>query len=234
MTALDLLLSDGARALPILLASLAGSYVIIERLLAVRNLRREANDLVASLKALGDGEDPVDPQSFLAKREGRAAAVFGHAIGRSDVGTHDVVRLTESAWADEVDRLERPLTIGVIAAVAAFLAGLLPFLVDLLELTRTASDPAGGILLPSASAVVSAFVGCAVGGMLAVGLFVARREMQKLRASARSLVPEFVHAMIDPGRDESRLLKRRAKGVLSPVAPREDEFFRPKAPAGLG
>lgn len=234
MTALELLLSDGVRALPILLASLTGSFIIIERLLAVRVLRREANDLMLRLRTRGGRDGVSDAQAFLANHEGRVAAVFGHAIGRSDVDTNDVVRLTESAWADEVDRLERPLTIGVIAAVAAFLSGLLPFLFDLLELTRAAGDPATGILLPSAAAVVSAFVGCTVAGMLAVGLFIARREMLALRASARSLVPECVRLLKDMGCDEMRPLDRQAKSILSAVMPGEDEFFRPKAPAGLG
>ena len=234
MTALDLLLSDGVRALPILLASLIGSFIIIERLLAVRVLPREAHDLMLKIKTLGNPGGSVDVQTFLTNCGGRAAAVFGHAVGRSDLGTLEIVRLTESAWADEVDRLERPLTIGVIAGAAAFLSGLLPLFVDLLELTRPAGDPAAGILLPSASAVVSAFVGCAVGGILALGLFFARRELQKVRASRRSLVPEFVQVLQDIGRSHAERMNRPVRGVLSGIVPGEDEFFRPKAPSGIG
>ncbi len=234
LTALDLLLSDGARALPILFASLIGSFIIIERLLAARDLQREANDLLVKIKTLGNPGGSVDVHAFLTKCEGRAAAVLGHAVGRSDLGMQDTVRETESAWADEVDRLERPLTIGVIAAVAAFLSGLLPLLVDLLELTRPVSDPAAGLLLPSASAVVSAFVGSAVGGLLALGLFIARRELHAVRASGRSLVPEFVQVLHEVARDRSGLVDRPARGVFPAVDPGEDEFFRPKAPAGMG
>jgi hypothetical protein len=233
MTALDLLLSDGMRALPILVASLIGSFIVIERLLAVHVLQGEANDLMLKLKTSAEPGGGVDVQTFLMNSEGRAAAVFGHAAGRSDLSPLETVRLTESAWADEVDRLERPLTIGVIAAVTAFLSGLLPLLVDLLELTRPVSDPAAGILLPSASAVVSAFVGCAVGGILALGLFVARHEVQRLRAAGRSLVPEFVQVLQTVGREHAGGADRPAGGVLSGVVPAEDEFFRPKAPAGV-
>jgi len=234
MTALDLLLSDGMRVLPILLASLVGSFIIFERLFAVRSLHREATDLILRLRTTEHPGDGAGVQSFLANTKGRAAAVFGHAIGRSDLGALDIVRLTESAWADEVDRMERPLTIGVLAALAAFLSGLLPFLVDLLELTREAGDPAGGVLLPSASAVVSSFVGCTVAGMLALGVFIARRELQKLRSSARTLVPELVQVLQDVRRGEERTLERSARSALSAVIPGEDEFFRPKAPAGIG
>lgn len=234
MTVLELLLSDSLRALPVFLASLVGSYVVIERFLVVRALRREAVGLLRRLRSLGDGEGASDPQTFLASTEGRAAAVFGHAIGRSDLGTSEVVHLTESAWADEVDRLERPLSIGVIAAVAAGLSGLLPFLFDLLELTTGAGDPEAGVFLPSAAAVVSAFLGCTVAGMLVLGLFIARREMQKLRASARALIPEFVHMLHDTVRDAGRPMEGQARNILSEVMPGEDEFFRPKAPVGMG
>jgi hypothetical protein len=234
VTALDLLLSDGARAFPILIASLVGSFVIIERHLAARDLLRDANDLLTKIKTLGNPGGSVDVLAFLTKSEGRAAAVLGHAVGRSDLGMQDIVRETESAWADEADRLERPLTIGVIAAVAAFLSGLLPLLVDLLELTRPVSDPAAGFLLPSASAVVSAFVGCAVGGLLALGLFIARRELHKVRASGRSLIPQFVQVLHEVARDRSGPGDRPARGAFPAANPGEDEFFRPKAPVGMG
>lgn len=234
MTALDLLLSDGVRSLPILLASLTGGFIIIERLIAVRFLRKDASDLLMRLRSLVSPGGTAGVQSFLAASEGRAAAVVGHAVGRSDLTTPELVRLTESAWADEVDRLERPLTIGVIAAVAAFLAGLLPLFVSLLELTRTISDPGSGILLPSASAIVSAFVGCAVGCILALGIFFTRRDLQNLRASGRTLVPEFVRALQDASRDVAGRAERPAMDVYSAALPGEDEFFRPKAAAGIG
>jgi hypothetical protein len=82
--------------------------------------------------------------------------------------------------------------------------------------------------------VVSAFVGCAVGGILALGLFFARRELQKVRASRRSLVPEFVQVLQDIGRSDAGRMNRPVRGVLSGIVPGEDEFFRPKAPSGIG
>jgi hypothetical protein len=234
MTALDLLLADGVRALPILMASLIGSFIIIERLFAVRVLRREASELMVKLRSRGFSRDPAGVQSFLAGCEGRAAAVIGHAVGRSDLASHEIVRLTDAAWADEADRLERPLTLGVIAAIAAFLAGLLPLLLSLLELTRPAADSSAGLLLPSASVIVSAVLGCAVGCLLALGLFIARRDLHKLRAEGRTLVPEFVQLLQEIGRDASGATERPGLQRLSAALPVEDEFFRPKAPAGIG
>lgn len=233
MTALDLLMSDGVRALPILLASLIGSFVIIERVLAVRGLQREASDLLRALKSREEPGGAAGVQAFLASRDGRAAAVLGHAVGWTELSPLEVVRLTESAWADEVDRLERPLTAGVIASIAAFLAGVLPLFVDLLELTRPVSDPAAGILLPSASSVVIAFVSCAVGGVLALGVFIARREVQQVRAWGRSLVPEFVQVLELASREIGGSGDRAAGGVPPGGIPLEDEFFRPKATAGI-
>jgi biopolymer transport protein ExbB/TolQ len=144
MTALDLLLSDTARVLPIAAASLTGCFILLERFFALKNLRRDAQDLMVKLKSLSRSAEPAGVKAFLSNSEGRAAAVFGHGLGHADQDGHELARLTESAWADELDRMERPLTLCVVAAIVAFLAGLLPLLIDLLELagwTDTSSLP---------------------------------------------------------------------------------------------
>jgi hypothetical protein len=232
MTALELFAADTLRALPIVVASVVGCFVVIERILAARALRGDARDLMATLR-LTDGPDGLsDIQTFLLASGGRVAAVVGHAVGRADLISHEVVRVTEAAWADEVDRLERPLTLGVVASAAAFMSGLLPLLLSLLELTRPAPDSGGGILLPGASVIVSAFVGCAVGCVLALGIFFARRDLQRLRSEGRTLIPEFVRLLRRFAQGPGGVAEHRRRTAFTDVIPAEDEFFRPKASAG--
>jgi len=55
-----------------------------------------------------------------------------------------------------------------------------------------------------------------------------------VRALGRSMAPEFVQMLQDIGRSDAGLMDRSVRGVLSAIVPGEDEFFRPKAPTGIG
>jgi biopolymer transport protein ExbB/TolQ len=234
MTALELLLSDAPRVIPILVASLAGCFILLERFFAAKHLHHDALDLLVKLKSLARSGEPAGVQGFLSHSESRAAAVFVHGVGGQNATSPDLARLTESAWADELDRMERPLTACGIAALVAFLGGLLPLLLDLLDLARSTGGLSAGLPVSSAPAIILAILGCVVAGLLALGLFLVRRSVHSVRAAARSLIPEFIHVLHTLGRDGAGRAPRPARSSLSAVMPGEDEFFRPRAPASSG
>lgn len=168
MSLLELFLKGGIVMWPILLCSVIGMVIIIERYLVLRRADTDAGQFMLKLRSVLQKNDIPGAISFCSKANVPLANIMRHGLGKYPEGPERVREAIENAGKEEAFKLEHRLAILASIAGIAPLLGFLGTVTGMISAFRTIqelqgvvnpSDLAGGIWEALLTTAFGLFVG---------------------------------------------------------------------------
>lgn len=168
MSLLELFLKGGVVMYPILLCSVIGMVVIIERYLVLRRADTDAGQFMMKLRNVLQKNDIAGAITFCSKTDAPIASIMRHGLGKYPDGPERVREAIENAGKEEAFKLEHRLPILASIAGIAPLLGFLGTVTGMISAFRTIqelsgaanpSDLAGGIWEALLTTAFGLFVG---------------------------------------------------------------------------
>ena len=171
---LELLQQGGPTMLPLGLASVLALALIFERLYALRTARVLPPALRAALAPRGAGQSPSE--ALLASPLGRLRAAAAAQQGR---GAAAVKSALEQQAAQELQHLERYLTLLGILAMVTPLLGMLGTVLGMIEVFSSLDALASGAGALLAGGIGAALISTATGLTIAIPTLTAHRLLSR-------------------------------------------------------
>jgi biopolymer transport protein ExbB len=230
MNLLDLFLRGGVVMYFILLCSMVGVAIAIERYLALRKARLDVGQFMMKVKSIYHQGNVAGVLTFCSQKDAPIANIIRRGILKHDLGDEKVRQAVEDAGKEEVYHLEKRL------AILASIAGVAPMLGFLGTVTGMISafqqiQSLSGIVNPGdlAGGIWEALLTTAFGLIVGIPAYAAYNYFV-------SWVSRFVHEMEVTTTEFLDLIQPRREGSGGPSGVKmemaetlyDDEYFRKK------
>jgi biopolymer transport protein ExbB len=218
---------------PILLCSVVGVYVVIERLLVLRRAQMDAGQFLLKLKSIYHHGDTNAVLSYCSQKDAPIANIVRRGILKHGQGDAKVREAVENAGREEVFHLERGLSIlasiGGVAPMLGFL-GTVTGMIGAFQVIEQAS----GIVNPTAlasgiwEALLTTAFGLIVGisALVTYNYFVSRvrRLVQDMEVTSNEFLDMVEQGTVSSGNGDEPAPSAATRSTAQP----EEEFFRRK------
>ncbi len=234
MNLMDMLMRGGVIMWPILLCSVVGAYVVIERLLVLRRARMDAGQFMLKLKSIYRHGDTTAVLTYCSQKDAPIANIVRKGVLKHGQGEAKVREAVENAGREEVYHLERRLpilaSIGGVAPMLGFL-GTVTGMIAAFQVIEQQS----GVVSPQAlasgiwEALLTTAFGLIVGipALVIYNYFVSRihRLVHDMEVTSNEFLDMLDVGALPPGNNNDEPV---LPAVARAVTPPEDEFFRRK------
>jgi biopolymer transport protein ExbB len=233
MNLMDMMWRGGLVMWPILLCSVVGVYVVVERLFVLRRAQMDAGQFLLKLKSIYRHGDTNAVLSYCSQKDAPIANIVRRGILKHGQGDAKVREAVENAGREEVFHLERGLSILASVGGVAPMLGFLGTVTGMIAAFQVI-EQANGIVNPASlaggiwEALLTTAFGLIVGipALVLYNHFVSRvrRLVQDMEVTSNEFLDMVEQGTLPPGNgDESA-----PAAATRSTAPPEEEFFRRK------